>query len=157
MLYFNNVENSTKVLHYIISCTAGRKNWVLQPEGCNSTQGEKSHPEGWIRQPEGCKTQFFLTASAWKHISFTYICALVKFIPWDEFCNPYTQNFREINSSHGYALKNSSHGMNFVILTLRISVKSTKTLIWRNFCRKMVRMNLRNFHCHVFVSKIPWN
>ena len=43
---------------YIISYTAGRKNWVLQPEGWISSQGmnyilkvEKIHPKG--RRPEG--------------------------------------------------------------------------------------------------------
>ena len=97
----------------------------IHPEG-RRPKGWIFTPKGWIRQPEGCKTQFFLIASAWKHISFTYISALVKFIPWDEFCNSSTKNFREINSSHGCALKNSCHGMNFVILTLRISVKSIK-------------------------------
>ena len=69
---------------------------VIHPEG-RRPKGWIFTPEGWIRQPEGCKTQFFLTASAWKHISFIYICALVKFIPWDQFCNSFTQNFREIN------------------------------------------------------------
>ena len=137
---------------YIISYTAGSKNWVLQTwrldfiprdelhseGGKNSSQGPKArgmnffdlknviYPEGWNLTAWRLQNPILPDSSVRKHISFTYICALVKFIPWDEFCDSFTQNFREINSSHGYALKNSCHGMNFVILTLRISVKSIK-------------------------------
>ena len=116
-------SNSEK--NYIISYTAGRKNWFLQTwrldfiprdelysEGWkNSSQGPKARgmnffdlknvicPEGWNQTAWRLQNLILTDSRVRKNISFTYICALVKFIPWDEFCNSYTQNLREINIS----------------------------------------------------------